>query len=88
MGELLWLLVGASPLEALLGFTYLAVIVLLVRILAPILRLDAKAWFLCRRGVSKKEVAEWAIAEAKRDRPDPLVEIINALRQQRDGGES
>lgn len=53
----------------------------LFAVFAPILRLDAKAWFLRRRGVSKKQVAEWALAEVKRDHPNPLVEVINALRK-------
>lgn len=86
MSELLRLLVGASPFDALLGFVSLVVMVLFV-IFAPILRLDAKAWFLRRRGVSKKRVAEWALAEAEKDRPNPLVEVITALRRRRDDPE-
>ncbi|MGH3548789.1 MAG: hypothetical protein ACRDQU_11895 [Pseudonocardiaceae bacterium] len=80
MSEVLRLLLGASPLGVLLSIAGLVVMVLFA-VFAPILRLDAKAWFLRRRGVSKKQVAEWALAEVKRDHPNPLVEVINALRK-------
>lgn len=87
MSEFLRLLVGASPLEILLGLAGLTVMVLFV-VFVPVLRLDAKAWFLRKRGVPEEQVAKWALAEVKRDRPTPLVEIINALRRSRDDGKS
>lgn len=79
--ELLRQLVGGSPIGFLVdGFT--VVLLVAVTAYAPVFKLEAKAWFLRRRGVTKKQLADWALAEAKKDRQNPLVEIINALRRQ------
>lgn len=51
----------------------------LLAILAPVIRLEAMAWFLRRRGVSNKDLRKWALAEAKQ-RPSALGEIIRLWR--------
>ncbi len=38
---------------------------------------------LRKRGVTKKKVAKWTLTEVKKERPNPLVEIINAIRNKR-----
>lgn len=87
MSELFRLLIGASPMSVGLAVLGVGMMVALV-VLAPVFKLEAKAWFLRRRGVPKSQVRVWALAEAKKDRPNPLVEIINAIRRKHDGGPS
>lgn len=80
MSELARLIFEASPLQLVLAILSVLLVVGAMTV-APILKLEAKAWFLRRRGVGRKELAAWALSEAKRDRPNPLVEIIHALRR-------
>lgn len=87
MSELFSLLASAPPLSVVLA-VLCVILMAAVAVLAPVFKLEAKAWFLRRRGVPKSQVRAWALAEAKKDRPSPLVEIINAIRGKRDGGES
>lgn len=82
MFEMFRLLLSASPVQIVLA-VMTAVLFLLVVVLAPVLKIDAKAWVLRKRGVTKKKVAAWTLAEVKKERPNPLVEIINTIRNKR-----
>ena len=59
---------GFLDVLALIAFGFFAV-------LAPVIRLEAMAWFLHRRGVSSEDLRKWALAEAKK-RSSPLGEVI------------
>lgn len=63
---------GLLQVPALIAIGFFAV-------LAPVIRLEAMAWFLRRRGVSVEDLRKWALAEAKK-RSSPLSEIIKSLR--------
>jgi hypothetical protein len=83
LSELIHQLVVASPFN--LALAALAVLVVgLAGVIAPVLKLEAKAWFLRRQGVPTAQIRAWALDEAKRERPSPVVEIINAIRGNRD----
>jgi hypothetical protein len=70
VSELFRVLLEAFPLQLILAVVGLVLVVAVV-ILAPVFKLEAKAWFLRRRGVGKKDLVAWAMSEAKRDRLNP-----------------
>jgi hypothetical protein len=82
VSELLSLLLSASPLGV-ISAVLCVILIAAVVVLAPVLKLEAKAWFLRRRGVGRRQLAAWALEEATKDRTNPLVEIINAIRRGR-----
>jgi hypothetical protein len=65
----------------------LIVLILLGVVVQPIkIRLNGAA--LRRQGATKRQVTAWALAEARKDRRNPVVEIIAAMRRSRDAGSS
>lgn len=79
MVDLVRALLGASPLSIVLAVAAVGLLVAMI-IMAPVFKLDAKAWFMRRRGVPQDKIAAWALSEAEKDRRNPLVEIIEAFR--------
>ena len=65
----------------------LIVLTLLGVVVQPIkIRLNGAA--LRKQGVTKRQVATWALAEARKERRTLVVDIIVALRKSRDAGSS